>query len=463
MFTGLEGIYLITAFCLAYGLLMCGISWAGSQGILKDKLGFLLADRNLGFFESSFSVAATWIWAPAIFISAQKAFVNGWIGAFWFTVPNILCLILFAYFANNIRKQFPAGFTLSEYMKEKYSPRIQSTYWVTLVGLTVCAFSVQLLAGAALMETLMGIPYFWGTVIMSAIPLSYSMIFGLKSSVVTDYVKIILMLAIGAVLIPMVISNIGGLPAVIAGLGGSNGAYISFFSENSWNLFLSFGLPITIGLISGPFGDQSFWQRAFATRKDVVKKSFILAAFIFAIVPLMMSALGFAAAGAGLAISNVQMVNVETVQAALGATGVIFLFLFIMAGLTSILDSKMAAISSIAGHDIADRFNLDFLKSSRSSMIILTILAIAIANIPGLKILHLFLFYGTLRSATLLPTILTLKGVTLNEQYLFVGIMLAILVGLPIFAYGNINGMALVSVTGTLLTLLLPLISLRKA
>lgn len=62
---------------------------------------------------------------------------------------------------------------------------------------------------------------------------------------------------------------------------------------------LSFGLSTAIGLISGPFGDQSFWQRAFSVKKGMIGKAFMVGALLFALVPISMGAMGFIAAGSG--------------------------------------------------------------------------------------------------------------------------------------------------------------------
>lgn len=452
-----ESLTLLFSFIMLFGLGSYIISYFYTKDFSLTKLYYLVANRDLNIYESSFSIAATWIWAPSLFIAVQKAFVNGWIGLFWFTVPNVLCLILFAYFAVRIRDRFPDGFTLSEYMKSVYaSTRIQNLYWLSLTGLIVCAFAVQLVAGGKLINAITGFPFFVSTIFIALLPLAYSMVFGLKSSVITDFVKIIILFVIGAVLIPMSISNLGGVDAIIAGLGGNEGKYLDFFSDNSWTLFLTFGVPITLGLMAGPFGDQSFWQRAFSVRKDVVKRSFIYAAFIFGVVPVMMGAMGLAAAGSGLKIENLQLANIEIIMASVGITGVVAFFMMTMSALTSIIDSKMAAFSSIVGHDVATRYGWKFLESARFSIIVLTIGAIAVANIPNLQLLYLFLFYGTLRSATLLPTICTLMDRQFKESHLFYGILSAICIGLPIFAYGNINKLAWVSFSGSMLTLFLP-------
>jgi Na+/proline symporter len=425
------------------------------------KLKFLLANRNLGFMESAFSIAATWIWAPALFVSAQKAYQQGIVGLFWFLAPNVLCLILFAFFISKLRVSTNSEYTLSDYMRANTSDRVQNVYWVALVGLTVCAFAVQLLAGGKLLAQLLSLPYPVMTVILTMIPLSYSMIYGLKVSVLTDYVKMLVIVALGLFLIPSVIHKAGGIDIVLQGLGGKSGQFTNLFDASGLKVFLTFGIPVTIGLISGPFGDQSFWQRGFAIKQSEVKKSFITGAFIFGLVPLMMGLVGFLAAGLKLPIKDPQMVNLEVITALLPGWGVACFIVMVFAGLTSILDSKFCSMASISGHDMVRRFFNDdsdefSLKISRWGMVVLSFSAIAIANIPGLKILHLFLFYGTLRSSTLLPTILTINKVKLSEKGVFYGMILSLFLGLPIFAYGNLNSLVPYIVGGSLFTVLTP-------
>jgi len=347
-------------------------------------------------------------------------------------------------------------------MRQRHSSRVQNIYWFTTIGLTICAYAVQLLAGGKLITMILGYPFWLSTVVLSVIPLGYSMIFGIRASVMTDYLKMIIMIVLGAILLPLVVIKSGGIDVIIAGLGGVNGNFSNMMTSDGLTLFLTFGIPTFIGLMSGPFGDQSFWQRTFATKQSEIKKSFITGAFIFAIVPLMMGVVGFAAAGSGLKIDDPQMVNIQTIFASAGLIGVALFLIIVMSALTSIIDSKLCAISSIAGHDMSERFNLDFNILSKASMVWLTLGALLVANIPGLQILYLFLFYGTLRSSTVSITVLTLMGKKMSEVRVFYGILAAIAIGLPLFTYGNLNKNTIFIVAGSLITVLLPLIALKK-
>lgn len=52
--------------------------------------GFCTGGRNIGWVMSALSIAATWIWAPALFTSAEAAYTKGFAGLFWFLAPNVL-------------------------------------------------------------------------------------------------------------------------------------------------------------------------------------------------------------------------------------------------------------------------------------------------------------------------------------------------------------------------------------
>ena len=87
-------------------------------------------------------------------------------------------------------------------------------------------------------------------------------------------------------------------------------------------------------------------------------------------------------------------------------------------------------------------------------MLMLLVAGIGIANIPGLTVTHLFLFYGTLRASTLLPTIITLKGIPLKADGIIAGVIIALCLGLPVFACGVLFNHAVYKTIGSLLTVL---------
>ena len=159
---------------------------------------------------SALSIAATWIWAPALFVSTEKAYSTGWVGLFWFLVPNALCLVIFIPFAKKIRKEMPEGMTLSGYMKEKYkSDGVKRVYLFQLIGLSVLSTGVQLLAGSQILSAVTGISFKTMTILLACIAISYSLFSGIKASMLTDAIQMVFMLVACSLFVIFGVRNTG--------------------------------------------------------------------------------------------------------------------------------------------------------------------------------------------------------------------------------------------------------------
>ena len=107
------------ALLLIFGISMIGIVWLRGRAE-RGVDGFLVADRKVGLWQGAFSTAVSWVWAPAIFICSLQAYTKGLPGVFWFTLPNILCFFVFAPFALKLRSQMPQGYTLPQFIYERF-------------------------------------------------------------------------------------------------------------------------------------------------------------------------------------------------------------------------------------------------------------------------------------------------------------------------------------------------------
>jgi len=441
-----------------YALIMIGVTLLLTKKE-NTALKFHVGDRDIGTFAAALSIAATWIWAPSLFTASEKAYTSGLPGLFWFLVPNVLCLIIFIPFAKKIRRLFPQGITLAGYIGKRYnSKRAKGVYMFQMSALSVLSTGVQLLAGSKLLSSVTGVPFWAMTIILAVIAYSYSQFSGIKASVTTDIIQMLLILLTLGLIVPWLIKSAGDISVIVDGLSGIYGGYGSLFSKSGLEVFLGFGLPTAIGLLSGPFGDQSFWQRAFSIKEKSVGKAFFFGALIFGLVPFGMGLLGYIAAGNGFIAVDSSMVNFEFITAMLPGWVVIPFLLMIISGLLSTVDSNLCAAASMTTDlkTVSERSDGEQLKFSRGTMIALLCVSVLIANIPGLTVTHLFLFYGTLRASTLLPTVITLTDkIKLTGNGVFAGVLCALTIGLPIFAYGNIANIAMYKTLGSLTTVLL--------
>jgi Na+/proline symporter len=444
LFTPLLTLGLVGSFALA--MIAVSIHRQHDRGLGQ----FLVAGRSVPTLVGAASVASTWIWAPALFLAAQKAYQQGAAGLMWFTVPNVACLVLFAFLARRIRRLFPDGFTLPQYVAHRCDPRTHLVYLFSFLALQVCSLAVQLIAGASLLAAMGNVPYPAGVLLLAVTFTSYSLLDGLRTSIRTDLLQMLIIAAGLVVIVPPAITHGGGTTALVKGLAGASGTFGNPFDP--WVAY-SFGITVTIGLLSGPVGDQQHWQRAFAFRPGSEFRGYLAGAAIFAVVPLSLGMLGFLAAGNPAAAPAVaggqlpaQQVGPEVIRTLLPPWSLAVFLVMLLAGLASTGDSALCAGGSLVAVDIYRRYlnpsaaDDQVLSVSRWALVIMAAGAIGIALIPGVTILSLFLFYGTLRSATFVPTLWLLFGRRVPAGGIFWGVTAAALVGLPCYLAGQFTG-----------------------
>jgi urea-proton symporter len=451
---------------LAYAIVMILIVWFFTH---KEKSAdeHLVANRKVPIWKGAFSIAVTWIWAPAIFICAQKSYEQGLPGIFWFTFPNILCFFVFAPLAVRLRRLVPKGYSMPEFLNLRYpnKPHIHIIFMTITFGYDLGAIIINCLAGGILLHTISGIDIRLAILALAAIAFIYAAWRGLPGSIITDIIQMAVILFIGLILIPWAAANTGGIDTIVQGFGGVSGKFGNIFDP--WIAF-SFGIPATLGLISGPIADQMFYQRAMSTNYKNIVKTFVYGGLLFGIVPILLSIFGFIAASPtinqGLNVQDSQMVGVYVVQKFLPTWTLYGFVLMAVCGLSSTLDSAFCAVGSLGANDIYKRYinpNANDKKIVRASRVFITIFAligVGIALIPGIQLLWIFLIYGALASAALIPTILVLYWKRLSAKAAFWGPFLSFLVGLPLSIYANFSQNANLIVIAAIVSVLIGLI-----
>ena len=433
-------------FLVVFGICMVLITQTYARWKKQDtKEGFLVAGRKVNWLIGGSSIAASWIWAPALFVSVQLAYQKGLAGIFWFTFPNVIALALFAFLAPRIRKLLPEGYTLPQYIKYRLqSKRVHKVYLFPYFFYQLMAVTVQLFAGGSLVSLLTGIPLITVMPILALIALVYTLMSGLKASVVTDFVQIAMIFVIGIIILPLTWSAAGGASAIAAGLSGLEGTRNIFDPGVAFSL----GIVTSIGLIAGAISDQQYWQRSFAIKKKQLTKAFIFGAIIFSIVPIALSTLGFLGANSAIGVAlpegvDVSMIGVQTVATLLPAWAVFLFVIMLLAGLSSTLDSGLSATSSLWVTDVSKaKSDAEAIKSARRAMIGITTLgllvALAVGYIPQFGLFHLWWVFNTIAATVVVPTVLSLYWKRLDARGVFWGVLVAFVVGLPLFIYGNI-------------------------
>ena len=449
---------------LVFAVCMVGLVWLATRSP-KNKDDHLVAGRKVGTLLGAFSIAVSWIWAPAVFICSQKSYQQGMAGIFWFTLPNIVCFFTFAPVALRIRKLMPEGYSLPDFIWRRYKGDRRAHLMFTTIILTydLGAIVSNALAGGTLMHALSGIDLHAAILAMSLVAASYAVWRAMPASIVTDFIQMSVILLIAFLLVPWSVSEAGGWHAVTSGFAGVAGSTNVF---DPWIAY-SFGIPATIGLLSGPIADQMFYQRVMSAKYKLVVRTFVVGGLVFGVVPIVLSILGFVAAGPamhGIAISDPQMVSVSVVQHFLPRWTLFLFALMVLCALCSTLDSAYIALGSVWSIDIFRRYrkpkasDQEIIRTSKKAMLGFIIAGTAIAMWPNLKILWVFLIGGTLGSSVLVPTVLSVFWKRLTARGAFWAAFLSFIIGLPASIYANLHDNPHILVAASLSSVIIGLI-----
>jgi len=195
---------------------------------------------------------------------------------------------------------------------------------------------------------------------------------------------------------------------------------------------------------------------------------------MFGTVPVALSVLGFLAANGTLGITlpagaDVSMIGISTVSTLLPIGALVVFVIMLFSALLSTLDSGLNATSSLYVTDvvkyndkekevlkkindgkqlsneeavIGKQLDKRGVKNAQIAMIGITVLgflvALAANYIPGFSLKHLWWIFNTVAACVVVPTVLSLYWSKLDARGVFWGVLIAFVVGIPLFVYGNI-------------------------
>lgn len=337
----------------------------------QDK--FLVA-RGLHSASYAKSIASTWIWAPALFVSSQIAYQYGLAGFLMFLIPNVLTLWIFGFLCD----KYDINFSTAVETVKKVGKVQQAEHLTITSALLIGSTFVQILGIHALLSQWFGVPRVFSALAILGLSLLIIWGKGLKACIKTDAFKYEIIFICGLALV----------------FCTDNHTALNFDGHLDFNLltlFLNFGLPTAIGLLSAPYADTTFWQRANSIERDERFKTFFLAGAFFALIPMLFAIIGFSAS----TTDNWQLQNFAT-----SSFSMTLLAVAVLSALIATVDSNLCAVGALA-------------KKGKENVTIIAfcaLLTVLFCWLDNLTIVDLFLLYGTLRTVASVPTILSLTN-----------------------------------------------------
>lgn len=126
-------------------------------------------------------------------MSVQKSYELGLAGLFWFTAPNVLAVAVYCVLGPKIREQIPSGFSIPDSIRHRFmhqDPKLagfaHKLFLVPFFWYQVMAVTVQIFVGGLIFNYLTGVQLEVAMIALLVIVLSYSLVSGLRASIVTN-------------------------------------------------------------------------------------------------------------------------------------------------------------------------------------------------------------------------------------------------------------------------------------
>ncbi len=177
---------------------------------------FLLAGRNMGVLLCSAAIAGEWIGGTATIGTAEGGYLYG-ISAGWFTLANAIGTVVLAFTLAKLYRR-TGSFTVTGFMERYFGSRCRTVSAIILTFVMILVTSVQIVAGAALINTLTGLDPRWAMVITGFVFLAYTLCGGLWAIGITNSIHLVVMYVGIFVGLILVWKSAGGLPALTSTL-----------------------------------------------------------------------------------------------------------------------------------------------------------------------------------------------------------------------------------------------------
>jgi Na+/proline symporter len=430
---------LVTVICIIFAV--AGIYHSKKfQGINN----YLTANRNIGVFSLTTSLVASALGAWVLFGPVAAATWGGIGAVIGYSLGTAFPMIFLIYLGKKIRSEFPKGSSLIEFMRKKFGKSLFKLILLMTIFYMFIFLCAEVTAVAVLINYISGTELWITALIVILATLSYTLYGGLRASIFTDNIQMIVI----AVLLVILIS-------IISSSTGDNFSFALINEKNPQLLSSSYipsytaGLTFFIAVAATNLFHQGNWQRVYAAKDyQTLKTSLIISFFI--IVPIVFL-MGF--------IGMVSFSIDPSVRADLGfftlllkeQTEMLSLIIIILGlALTiSTVDTLVNAISSLFVIDGKATFNLNkktnYLKLSKYFIIFLSLIAFGIAS-KGFDILYLFLLADLFCCAFVLTVFYSFYDKSINEKTAYISIIIGLIGGFLLFPFPDFSKSLLVGV-----------------
>ncbi len=404
---------------------------------------YLTANRNIELLSLTTSLVASALGAWILFGPVAAATWGGLGAVIGYALGTAFPMIFLIYLGKKIRSNFPKGSSLIEFMRKKFGKSLFKLILLMTIFYMFIFLCAEVTAVAVLINYLSGTELWITALIVLISTLTYTLYGGLRASIFTDNIQ---MVVIGILLFILIL--------IISSSSGSNFSFEFIESKNPQLLSSSYipnytaGLTFFIAVAATNLFHQGNWQRVYAAKNyQTLKTSLIISFFIIIPIVFIMGFIGMVS----FSIDSSTRADLGFFTLLLKDQKELISLIIIILGLSltiSTVDTLVNAISSLFVVDGKATFelnkNTDYLKISKYFIIFLSIIAFGIAS-KGFDILYLFLLADLFCCAFVITVFYSFYK-KIDEKTAYISIIIGLVGGFLMFPFPDFSKSLLVGV-----------------
>ena len=405
---------------------------------------YLTANRNVGLFSLTTSLTASALGAWILFGPASAATWGGIGAVIGYSLGTAFPMFFLIYLGKKIRKEFPKGSSLIEFMRKKFGKSLFKLILLMTIFYMFIFLCAEVTAVAVLINYISGTKLWITALIVLLSTLAYTLYGGLRASIFTDNIQ---MIVIGALLLISLF--------YIKTFIGSEFSFEFINKKNPQLLSSSYipsytaGLTFFIAVAATNLFHQGNWQRVYAAKNsETLRKSLIISFFIIIPVVFYMGFTGMVA----FSLDPTTRPDLGFFMLLLKEQKELLSLLIIVLGLAltiSTVDTLVNAISSLIVVDgkAIFKFNkkINYFNLSTYIILFLSLISFIVAS-KGYDILYLFLLADLFCCAFVLTVFYSFYDKKINENTAYISIVLGLILGFLLFPTPDFSKSLLVGI-----------------
>ena len=438
------GVGLVIFALVLYVIVGAGVAFLARGGVGRGMAEYFLWNRSMGGFIGALSYSATTYSAFMLVGLAGLTYAGG-VGALGFEMVYFSGLVLVAFFGPRFLlagKKF--GYvTPSEMLGDRYASRGVAVVTALASCVFLIPYSAVQLAGIGYLlsgVTNGGISFTVGTLIATALAVTFALVAGIRSVAWTDALQVLVMLVTATVAVLLVVNSLGGFGELFGRVAEEHPGALSvpgggFFS---FSVFLGLTLPWFFFSLSNPQVSQRLFMVGTMRNLRRMLLGFLVIGFVYTLVAVLW---GFAAL---LRFPNLKSADLATPSLLSSdlvppVVGVIVI-VGILAAAISTIDSILLTLSSMVARDVYGNSpgGADENRQLLVGKLVIPVIAVLALLFAGLK-LDLIAVLAVSSSAGLLVTVPAIIGAFFWKRGTAAGVISSIVLGGLLVAYLEIT------------------------